>query len=321
MFRYAKVSLFGLVLWSAGCSQGTATLSVLLEAEDTITGGLDAGDSVENIRDGWQARYQKFIVSIGDIEIDLTGGGHAHAHAEAIYAVDLTKVPASGLPLWRFGSLQAGRWDFGYLTTSAKQAERHTSVAQADFDQMRSADATYLITGTLTKANGRSCPPAALATPGGKQQVGTAPAGQPCYANPSIGFSLLVPDETKYGPCEIDGLAGVAVTDGGSQTVTATLHGDHLFFNGFPEGSEGGVTRLAQWIADCDLNLDGTVTKEELSMIAPSHLAELDARYQLGGSPLTPLATMWDYVRAQLKTQGHMNGEGECPADGQAHMH
>lgn len=321
MFRYAKVSMFGLLMWCAGCTQGTATLSVLLEAEDTITSGLDAGADVEDIKDGWQARYQKFIVSIGDIEIDLASGGHAHEHAENIHAVDLTKVPASGLPLWNLRSLQAGRWDFSYQTTSAKQAERHTSVAQADFDQMRTADATYLISGTLTKANGRSCPPASLATPGGKPQVGTAPAGQPCYANPSISFSLLVPEQTKYGPCEIDGLAGVAVTDGGSQSVTATIHGDHLFFNGFPEGSEGGVTRLAQWIADSDLNLDGTVTKEELSKIAPSQLAELDKRYQLGGSPITPLTSMWDYVRAQLKTQGHMNGEGECPADGQAHMH
>lgn len=319
MIRYAKVSLFGLVLWSAGCTQDTAALSVLLEAEDTITGGINAGTSVEEIKDGWQARYQKFIVSIGDIEIDLTGGGHAHA--EKIYAVDLTKVPTSGLPLWSYSNLQAGRWDFSYLTTSTKQAERHTSVAPPDYDQMRSADATYLIAGTLTKADGRSCPPAALAVPGGKPQVGTSPAGQPCYANPKIGFSLLVPDETKYGPCEIDGIAGIAVTGGSSQTVTATLHGDHLFFNGFPEGSEGGVTRLAQWLADSDLNLDGTVTKEELSTIAPSQLAELDARYQLGGSPITPLTTMWDYVRAQLKTQGHMNGEGECPADGQAHTH
>jgi len=319
MFRDAKIPLFGLVLWSAGCQQGTATLSVLLEAEDTITGGLDAGANVENIRDGWQVRYQKFITSIGNIEIELTGG--SHAHAEKIYAVDLTQVPASGLPLWNLDSLQAGRWDFNFVTASTKQAERHTSVAQADFDAMRSADATYLISATLTKTDGRSCPPTALATPGGKPQIGTAPAGQPCYANASIRFNLLVPEETKYGPCEIDGIAGVAVTDGGAQSVTATIHGDHLFFNGFPEGDEGGVTRLAQWIADADLNLDGTVTQEELSRIAPSQLAELDARYQLGGSPITPLATMWDYIRAQLKTQGHMNGEGECPADGQAHSH
>jgi hypothetical protein len=71
--------------------------------------------------------------------------------------------------------------------------------------------------------------------------------------------------------------------------------------------------RLAQWLADSDLNLDGSVTPQELQAIPPSVLSEIDARYQLGGSPITPLRSMWDYFRAQLETQGHMNGEGECP--------
>jgi hypothetical protein len=83
----------------------------------------------------------------------------------------------------------------------------------------------------------------------------------------------------------------------------------------------GSDPRPAQWLADCDLNLDGTVTRAELEAIAPSDLGEIDSRYQLGGSPITPLDTMWDYVVAQLKTQGHMNGEGECPFDGKSHEH
>ena len=86
-----------------------------------------------------------------------------------------------------------------------------------------------------------------------------------------------------------------------------------MFFNGFPEGTEGGVVRLAQWLADCDLNLDGTVSQSELQSIAPSDLAEIDDRFQLGGSPISPLNTMLDYITAQLKTQGHYQGEGECP--------
>lgn len=100
-----------------GPEAGSGGWPVLLEAEDTIAGGIDARANVEDIKDGWQARYQKFIVSVGDIEIDLTSSGHAHA--ETIYAVDLTKVPASGLPLWNFGSLAASRWNFGYLMTPA----------------------------------------------------------------------------------------------------------------------------------------------------------------------------------------------------------
>ena len=116
-------------------------------------------------------------------------------------------------------------------------------------------------------------------------------------------------------------MPGFAISAGRTQTVAATIHGDHLFFNGFPEGDEGGVTRLAQWLADCDLNLDGTVTQDELEAIAPSQLPEIDDRYQLGGSPVTPLDDMHDYVISQLKTQGHFQGEGECPLDGMEHDH
>src|SRR5690606_8081044 len=127
--------------------------------------------------------------------------------------------------------------------------------------------------------------------------------------------------ETVFGPCEIDEVPGFSVAADGTTVVSATLHGDHIFFNGFPEGGEGGTVRLAQWIADCDLDLDGEVTQAELEAIAPAALPELDGRYQLGGSPITPLESMWIYVSAQLKTQGHFQGEGECPFDGAEHHH
>jgi hypothetical protein len=137
--------------------------------------------------------------------------------------------------------------------------------------------------------------------------------GVDCYANPEIGFSFAVRAPISLGPCEREGSEGFAVTAGGTSTVAITIHGDHLFFNGFPEGSEAKVLRLAQWLADSDLDADGEVTEAELKAIAPGDLWELDPdRFQLGGSPLTPLDTVWTYVRAQLMTQGHFQGEGEC---------
>jgi hypothetical protein len=33
------------------------------------------------------------------------------------------------------------------------------------------------------------------------------------------------------------------------------------------------------------------------------------------------LDSMYDYVMSQLKTQGHFQGEGECPFDGESHEH
>jgi len=313
------------VLGIAGCAgdeagEGSGNLTVLLESEDTITGGLDPGDETENIKDGWQVRYDKFIVAVGDVEVHLSTDESVDAHAEAVFVVDLKTVPESGLPLWNLTNLRTGRWEFNYATPGAGDgATRHESVAQADFDQMRTNDLTYLVVGNLSKADGKSCPPPSLAVPGTATPSGMNAAGHTCYANTAITFNFGVNAETTFGPCEVDGIPGFSIADGSTQTVAGTIHGDHIVFNGFPEGDEGGILRRAQWLADCDLNLDGTVTKQELEAIAPSALGEIDSRYQLGGSPITPLNNMWQYVTAQLKTQGHMNGEGECPFDGMAH--
>lgn len=214
------------------------------------------------------------------------------------------------------GGLAAGRWEVFYETPGAGGATAHASVEGADFELMRSEDLTYLVVGTLSKADGTSCPPVALATPpGGAMPVGQNAGGDDCYASPTVSFALGVPAPTRFGPCEVDGIPGVNVPRGGTQTLALTIHGDHLFFNGFPEGDESGTMRLAQWLADCDLDLDGEVTREELSALAPSDLPELDDRFQLGGSPITPLDSLWTYVAAQLSTQGHVQGEGECPID------
>jgi hypothetical protein len=312
----------GLAAVACGDAEGSGTLSVLLESEDTITGGLDPGDEVENIRDGWEVRYDKYIVAVGDVEVHSSTNETTRAHDESVFVVDLKTVPSSGLRLWQLSNLDVGRWEFGYATPGAAHgAERHESVTRGDFDEMVDADATYMIAGSATKSDGKSCPPASLAEPGSATADGSNAAGDTCYANPTIAFTFLVTAETLFGPCELDEVPGFAIADGNTTTVAATIHGDHLFFNGFPDGSEDGVLRLAQWLADSDLDLDGQVTQEELETIAPSALSEIDARYQLGGSPIKPLDDMWTYVAAQLKTQGHMNGEGECRIDGMAHEH
>jgi hypothetical protein len=297
---------------------GSGAVTVLLEPEDVVVEGLEAGAGNGDVRDGWAVDFDKYVVAIGDIQVRSSTDASVTASAPQLFAVDLTELPTSGLSLWSLSGLRSGRWEFNFRTASAADgAVRHDSVTEEDFTAMQAADATYLMEGSLTKADGRSCPPASLAqVPSGAVAAGTNDGGDACYENRTLSFSMNVPAVTRFGPCEVDGISGFAVTAGGTQTVSASIHGDHLFFNGFPEGGEGGVMRLAQWLADCDLNVDGNVTREELEAIAPSALSELDERYQLGGSPITPLDTMWDYVAAQLKTQGHFQGEGECPLDG-----
>jgi hypothetical protein len=320
-------ALVSIGLLAAGCGGddefGTGSLTVLLEAEDVIVDGLEPGEDSENMRDGWAARFDRYIATVGDIDVHLSTDESVEAEADEAFVVDMTEVPAAGLSLWSLEGLREGRWEFNYATPGAGDGStRHDSVTPADYDDMVANDWTYFIDGELTKADGQSCPPAALASvPEGKAPNGNTSGNNNCYNAPTVRFTFGATAETSFGPCEIDEVPGFAIAADRTQTVAATLHGDHLFFNGFPEGDEGGTQRLAQWLADCDLNLDGTVTQEELEAIAPSQLPEIDERYQLGGSPITPLNNMYDYVIAQLKTQGHFQGEGECPFDGMAHDH
>lgn len=312
-----------------GCDDGSGSpgedvdVNVLLEAEDPITEGILAGDTPEAIRDGWSVTFEDYVVVIGDVDAHLSTDEAVHAEAEERFAVDLVDVPSSGLELWTLSGLRAGRWELSYaIAGAADGAMPHASVTDAQMTRMIDEDLTYLIVGAMTQPGGQSCPPASLASPGTATPNGaTNAAGDPCYDNETVAFDFGVQAETAFGPCEVDEMPGFAVTTGSTTTVALTIHGDHLFFNGFPTGDEGGTQRLAQWLADSDLDLDGVVTREELEGIAPADLAELDDRFQLGGSPITPLTSLWDYVAAQLKTQGHFQGEGECPVDGQAHDH
>lgn len=324
MLRPSRIACFCALL--AGCSDGSAagsgTLSVLLEPEDVISHGLEAGDGADNIRDGWSVSFDKYLLAMGHIDVHLGSDESVTAEDTSVYAVDLAQLPTAGLDLWKLRDLRKGRWEFFFEQASAKSgAKRHDSIEQSDFELMVDNDYTYFIQGNLSHPQGRSCPPAEIAEPGNKQPSGPKSADNPCYDAPEIRFEFGAEAQTVFGPCETDGVPGFSVAADSQQTVSVTIHGDHLFFNGFPEGGEGGVMRLGQWLADCDLNLDGTVTRAELEQITPAQLPELDERFQLGGSPVAPLKNMYDYVRSQLKTQGHMNGEGECPIDGVAHEH
>jgi hypothetical protein len=89
-----------------------------------------------------------------------------------------------------------------------------------------------------------------------------------------------------------------------------TLHGDHLFFDAFPTGDEGTIMRRAQWLANADLDGDANVTAAELQAASASDLFPASL-YSLTGA-LVPVSTAFDFVRAQLATQGHFQGEGEC---------
>jgi hypothetical protein len=293
-----------------GCSSDASTgiVQIDLGAEDTITEGLSAGTGDEDVVDGWSVDFDAYIIVVGGVR--LAGGADDAEHSERRLVIDLTQLPPSGMALARFERVQAGLWpEVSFETPAASEdVERDESVTQAQFDRMVAEQCTYLVSGTLTNPGGQRC---------------IRGDSSSCEPATSIGFDLCVPAATVYGPCESDtGIEGLAVVAGATTSANFTIHGDHLFFNGFPSGAEGSVARRAQWLANADLDANGMVTRAELEAIGPSDLGAMFPStvsdgfpgFSLGNSPIT-IDTAWDYVVAQLKTQGHFQGEGECGID------
>jgi hypothetical protein len=288
-----KTSLLSLFLL-LGCAGPRAQLVVLLEAESTISDGLDPGSDEESVVDGWSVRYERFLLSIGDVAV-ARSDTREMALDDREHVVEMRLLPASGYVLARFDALSSGRWNqFGYrFARASAQSERDPSVTQADFDAMASGGLTYWIRGTLENPSGESCPPA-----------GT------CRSATSVAFDLRVPVGTTLHDCVDESeSAGVVVPNSGSASVSTTIHGDHLFFDAFPTGAEI-IHRRAQWLANADTNGDGTTTTDELAAIDASRLLP-SSTHNLANAPV-PINTALDFVRAQLSSQGHLQGEGDC---------
>ena len=277
----------------AGCGSdstggsGDGNLSVLIQAEESIPDGLEAGDGEENIRDGFDISYSRYIVTLGNVAMSQLDGGDFQSSA-VVVVVDLTSLPSTLPELTAFDGIPTGQYSsFGFETPPADtEVVNLNAVEQADIDAMIANGWSYIIEGTITQVSDG--------------------------ASKSFLISADVP--SVYRDCAVEGLApGVNVSSNSS--VDITLHGDHLFFNGFPE-EEGNVVRLAQWLWDIeDVDSDDVLTQadfEAATDIATLYPSPPAGVYELTGGPITPITSAWDFIRAQLGTQGHIFGEGEC---------
>ncbi len=298
-----------------GCGGGAAgDLDVRLGAEETIANGIEAGDGEENIVDGWNLTYDKFIVAVGDIRVARSGASE-EVIDEVVRVIDLVQAPPGGSALTSFAGLDAARWDrVSYaLVAPTVDATRDANVGQPDFDAMVAGGCSYLIEGTITPAVGSA---AQSTPPGGASR--TVPAT-------GIGFAFCVPATVRFIECQSDALPGVAIPSGGTATAVFTLHGDHIVFPSFDDGAEI-VERRAQWLVNGDTNGDDVLTQAELTAITGADLVTLfptdldpgtpgNQGYSLANAPGGPITNAFGFVVAQLRTQGHLNGEGECEAE------
>jgi hypothetical protein len=287
----------GLTLSFAGAMTGcpstpTGDLVVSLQAEDTIAEGLAAGTGDEQITDGWAITYTKFIVALGHVHVQQAGGAVNEVEMDTL--ADLRSVSSAGRPVQTLTALPTGRYTFEYDTPIASaDMTRDASVSAADQARMVAEGCTYLIQGTATREAR------------------------------SIAFDFCLAAETVLECSAMEGAEGIVINSG-SNSAAMTLHGDHLWFNGFPDGDEGVVLRRAGWLALVDdrTGMDGMLTNADLTA---TPVTVLDPTlYSLTGAPSVdgmPITNLLQYARAQVTTQGHLNGEGECLANGMGHDH
>jgi hypothetical protein len=100
---------------------------------------------------------------------------------------------------------------------------------------------------------------------------------------------------------------GVLVTNGGTQEVELTVHGDHLFYDDL-QSEEGGPRFQAY--ADADANSDGDVAIEEMDEV-PLYTIPIE-KGSYGTGALGNVDTLGQYVRTLARTIGHYRGEGSC---------
>ncbi len=302
-FRPAVVliaALGSLVLSSVGCRDGTGTVQVFLLPEDTITQGIDPGPDPDNMKDGWAARYSRFLVVVGNVRASSTMDSSARLGDPQTYLIDLIAAGSNGVTIDTFTGVEAIRFDrFGYDLVPPTADTVVTGAASADdLAFMLQNGYSIYFEGTLFKADGMSC------RPGDPSQ---------CTAEPSVSFRWGLPIATAFDDCgSSDTDLGFAVPSGGTTAIKPTLHGDHIFFNAIPHGTVEPQNRLGQWLADADLDHDGETTLDELRQSRAIDLFPV-ASYDLSGAPSgIVIATGYDFVNAQLRGIGHFNGDGDC---------
>jgi hypothetical protein len=264
-----------------GAGGGSSKLRVLLAAEETISEGLRMGPGEEDTKD-FGVTYTKYLVAVGDVRL-----GRSEPQLELVsntaFIADMRQVGEQGLELVTFDDVRAGQWnELSYETPVAVAGfQKLAGVSDADAQEMIDKQLTYWIEGTVDRPE------------------------------KPVRFVFKVAVPSTYADCQSNGQPGVAVSEGGTSTATLTLHGDHLWFDSLVRGDEATVTRRAQWLVTADTDGDGMVVTEDLAKVAAEVAFPSAQGYNLSGGPI-PVSTALDFVRGQLATQGHLNGEGEC---------
>jgi hypothetical protein len=257
----------------ASSEDGAGTVAFTTYGEDYIEKEIPAAD----VEDGWSIRYDKFLVALGEVTVD----GAAKMPGYKLFSM---KQPGDK-PVVTFAGVGAKAYPHvSYSIAPATGAIESTDgVTEADKTMMVTSGYSVYVEATATKE-----------------------AVTKKYA---WGFTA----RTLYDHCkgELSGKEtdGVVVTNGGTDLVQLTIHGDHLYYDDLQ--SKEAKVRFGN-IAAADANGDGTITLEELAAVQLAAIPAEQGAYGTGSA--AGINDLRAFVEALSRTIGHFRGEGECVA-------
>lgn len=279
MKRLGFVALLGVSLAQVACNggDGTGTVKFTTWGEEFIEEGL--GKDVFP-KDNWSVKYTRFLIVMHAIKV-VDQDQAVGAELKTPQVFDMTKAGDKAIVSY---DLDAKSWphvsyQLGPISADAVPGDLSS---QADVTTLQNDDAAIHIEASATGPSG---------------EIKT------------LSWSFATP--TLYEDCrgEQDGkeVDGVLVTNGTTQEVQLTIHGDHLFYDDLQ--SPDAVLRF-QALADADTNNDGAITLAELDAV-PLYTIPA-ARGSYGTGALGNVNTLGDFERTLARTFGHYRGEGSC---------
>lgn len=235
------------------------------------------------VEDGWTIRYSKFLVVMTGVSV----GEASKAPAARLTTPKVFDMHSPGdKPVVTFTGL-AGRpypsvsYAIGPATSVVEIGEGATEADRA-----------------LMISNGYSLYVDATATKGAVTKA----------------FKWGFKTNTLYARCkgELSGKEtdGVVVTNGGTDTVQLTIHGDHLYYDDLQ--SPSAKIRFDN-IANADANGDGEITLEELAAVDLADRTKIPVG-PYGTGNAAHINDLRAFVEELSQTLGHFRGEGECVA-------
>lgn len=263
--------------------QGTVTFTTWGEEyiEQEIPVKSAEGETI--VEDGWTIKYTKFLIIISEIAVGEEG-------KEPVAKLTTPKLfdmhSAGEKPVISFPNLPGKAYNHvSYAVVPATAAvEVGQGATEADKQAMVSNGYSIYVEGSGTKD-------ATTKT-----------------------FKWGFKTNTLYDKCkgEISGKEtdGVVVTNGGTDSVQLTIHGDHFYYDDLQ--SQDAKVRFGN-IANADANNDGEVTLEELAAVSLADKTKItEGPYGTGSA--ANINDLRAFIEALSRTVGHFRGEGECLA-------